>query len=313
MTGPRRFALGIDIGGTKTASAVIGDPDEVIGYAAVPTPAAAGPTAVIDAAVAVARQAIDAAPERPYACGIGTAGTVDRAGIVTHATEALPGWRGTNVTDRFTQALGMPVTVLNDVHAMALGEARHGAAAGCDLAVVVAIGTGIGGAIVHDGRVITGASGSAASIGHVAVDAPAPRQCPCGRWNHLEAYASGPAIEAQYAETTGTMLRLPEIAKRARTGDDPARAAIDGAAELLGQALVQVVTIVDPDAIILTGGVAALGSLIAEPIRTIIATRALPGPDQAHLRFSALGTRATILGAASAARAARADRRAANP
>jgi len=298
-----RYALGIDIGGTKTAAAVIDEPGEVIGFSETPTPAAAGPDAVIDAALTVARRALAAAPAQPDVCGIGTAGTVDRAGVVTHATGALPGWRGTNLTERFTRALDMPVAVLNDVHAMALGEARHGAASGTALAVVIAIGTGIGGAIVHDGRVITGASGSAGSIGHVSVNPSTPRRCPCGRWNHLEAYASGPAIEARYADATGGTRRLPYLATRARTGDAQARAVIDSAAELLGHALVQVVTIVDPDMIVLTGGVAALGDLIGDPIRTIIATHALPRPSQVHLRFSTLGTSATILGAASAARA----------
>ena len=299
----RRYTLGIDIGGTKIAAAVIGEPDEVIGFIEAPTPAAAGADAVIDTAVAVAERAIAAAPVRPGACGIGTAGAVNRAGIVTHATDAMPGWCGTNLTERFTTALGMPVAVRNDVHAMALGEAHHGAATDASITVVVAIGTGIGGAIVHDGQVITGASGSAGSIGHMSVHAPAQRQCPCGRWNHLEAYASGPAIEAQYAEATGTATRLPEIAARAGTGDAPARAVIDGAAALLGQALVQVVTIIDPDVIVLTGGVAALGELIGDPAATTIASQAMPGPNRAHLRFSTLGTRATILGAANAARA----------
>jgi glucokinase len=299
---PSRYTLGIDIGGTKTAAAVIGRPGEVIGFTEAPTPATAGPNAVIDVAVAVAQRAIDAAPDRPDACGIGTAGTVNAAGVVAHATDALPGWRGTDLTERFTQALDLPVAVLNDVHAMALGEARYGAAAGAGLAVVVAIGTGIGGAIVHGGGVIIGASGSAGSIGHATVNAPTPRQCTCGRWNHLEAYAAGPAIEADYAESTGMAIRLPEIAARARAGDARAGAVIAEAAELLGHALLQVVTIVDPDTIVLTGGVAALGDLIGDPIRTIIATQALPGPNQAHLRFSTLGTYATILGAASAAR-----------
>lgn len=300
---PTRYTLGIDIGGTKTAAAVIGGTGEVIGFAQAPTPASAGPDAVINAALAVARRAIAAAPARPDACGIGTAGTVNAAGVVTHATEALPGWRGTNLTERFTRALDLPVVVLNDVHAMALGEARHGAAAGAGLAVIAAIGTGIGGAIIHNGSVIIGGSGSAGSIGHVTVSAPIPRQCACGRWNHLEAYASGPAIEAHYAEVTGTAIRLPEITTRARAGDSRARAVIAEAAELLGHALLQTVTIVDPDTIVLTGGVAALGDLIGDPIRTIVAAQALPGPDRVQLRFSTLGTHATILGAVSAARA----------
>jgi glucokinase len=300
------YTVGIDIGGTKIAAAVVADGSgEVIGLHQTPTPARDGPDAVIDAAVTAARRAIAVAPGAVGACGIGTAGTVDAAGTVTHATDALPGWAGTDLTERFSRALAMPVTVLNDVHAIGVGEARHGAAAGCRDAFVIAIGTGIGAAIVHDGRVITGASGMAGSIGHVSVDAPMRRRCSCGRWNHLEAYACGPAIEAQHAAATGETIPLPEIAARARAGDEAARAIIAAAAGFLGRSLAQVATLLDPDVIVITGGVASLHDLIASPLHDVVASRAMPGPNRARLRFSRLGTRATILGAASAARAAR--------
>jgi len=305
------YTLGIDIGGTKTAAAIIGPgtaptkPD-VIGYTEVPTPARDGAEAVIAAAADVARTAIAASPYPPDRCGIGTAGTVDPAGVVTHATDALPGWLGIDLTARFTAALGIPVTVLNDVHAMGLGEARHGAAAGDRLTLIVSIGTGIGGALVHEGRVITGASGSAGVLGHLTVAAPWRRRCGCGRWNHLEAYASGPAIETRYAELAGSPARLPEIGARARAGDQVASTVITTAADLLGSALVQVVTVVDPDSVVLTGGVARLGDLLGTPVATIISTQALPGPDRTRLRYSTLGAHATLLGAADAARTARA-------
>jgi glucokinase len=296
------YALGIDIGGTKVAAAVVADDGAIVGYNERPTPASRGADAIIEAAVRAAEESRAASADPVNACGVGTAGVVNTDGAITHATDALTGWVGTKVRDRLAVALGLPTVVLNDVHACALGEARFGATAGFRDALTVAIGTGIGGAITHSGQLVAGATGTAGSIGHIAVDPPTPRRCTCGRWNHLEAFASGPAIESDYRRLTGEAMRLPDIAAKARHGDSTALSMIRAAAGLVGRTLGQVVNLLDPDVIVLTGGVAALQDLIAEPIRRGIADGALPGPDGVRLRFSTLGVRATILGAASVAR-----------
>jgi glucokinase len=214
------------------------------------------------------------------------------------------------VAGAFRQNLGLPVVVLNDVHAYALGEGSCGAAAGFEDALIVAVGTGIGGGILHQGRLLVGVSGSAGSIGHLPVVGADPRQCPCGRWNHLEAYASGPAIEARYTETTGLPIGLPAIATKARAGDRHAHSVISEAATILGRALGAAANVLDPDVIVIGGGVAALEDLITEPLLHGLATEALPGPNRAQLRFTTLGAGAVILGAASLARSPEASQRA---
>jgi len=301
--------LGVDIGGTKIAAAVVTSDGHVVGFNQRHTPAADGSEAVVEEALTVARaalaQSMDAAV---VGCGIGTAGTVDTHGVITHATSALPGWAGTDVRAIFHRALGMPVVVLNDVHAMAIGEGRYGAAVGSADALVVAVGTGIGGGILHDGQLVIGASGSAGSIGHVPVSIPDRRRCPCGGWNHLEAYAAGPAIEARYAEVTGLPHRLPTIAAQARAGDSVAGTLIKEAAELLGRALGGAANLLDPDIIVIAGGVAALEDLITEPVLRGLADEALPGPRRVRIGFSSLGAAAAVVGAASIARDSAAHR-----
>ena len=303
-------SLGVDIGGTKTAAAVVAPDGRLLGLTQAKTPAAAGPDAVISEALAVARAALSSCEDSVAGCGIGTAGTVSPDGMITHATSALPGWAGTDVAGAFRQSLGMPVVVLNDVHAYAIGEGSHGAAAGFDDALIVAVGTGIGGGILHQGKLLVGVSGSAGLIGHLPVVGADPRKCPCGRWNHLEAYSSGPAIEARYAEITGQPIGLPVIATKARVGDPPARSVINEAATILGRALGAAANVLDPEVIVIGGGVAALEDLITEPLLQALATEALPGPNGAQLRFTTLGARAVILGAASLVRSHGASKRA---
>jgi glucokinase len=312
--------LGVDIGGSKIIAAVIGSDGQPGPRVLVPTPAALGPGAVLDAAIGAARDAIgaacDVAGERVVAaCGVGTAGTVGPGGVISYATAILPGWAGTDVRESFARALGLPVLVLNDVHAAAAGESAHGAAAGCATAVIVSIGTGIGGALARDGKVLTGRTGSAGSVGHVPVPAAERRRCSCGGWNHLEAYASGPAITASYRESvgcppgaspaSGNPPALPVIADLARAGDPAARAAIGQAAGALGYALGGLLNVLDPDVVVIGGGVAALADLLSEPLRRGVAEHALPGPARAELRFSRLGPLAAVIGAGVAARPGR--------
>ena len=298
----RPYVLGVDVGGTKIAAAVVA-PDGAIGsLTQVETPADQGPGAIVGAALDATRTAVARSPYPVVACGIGTAGTVGRGGVITHATDVLRGWTGTNLKQAFGDALGIPVVVLNDVHATSIGEGTYGAAAGFTDALVVAIGTGIGGGLLHDGVLFPGGSGSAGSIGHMPVDAASPRRCSCGKWNHLEAHAAGPAIEARYAEVTGLSIRLPEIAARARTGEDPAASVIAEAAAILGRALGGAVNLLDPDVVVISGGVAAIEDLLAEPIRRALAGEVLPGPGRVEVRYTTLGTTAAILGAGMMAR-----------
>ncbi|MGW4404106.1 ROK family protein [Nonomuraea sp. NPDC004702] len=365
--------LGIDIGGTKTAAALIpasatGGETEIHLPARVPTPAEGGAAAVLAAALELAEDRLTqarAAGMDVIACGVGSAGTIGDNGVVTHATDALPGWRGTDLATAFTQRLGLPVTVLNDVHAWALGEARHGAARGSRLALVLTIGTGVGGALVRDGELLRGRNGMAGSLGHTPAvlppNADADRPCPCGATGHLEAYASGPAILSAYharggtapdlkslstarhntgspdlgllpttphntgspdlgslsparhnteppalrhpAETPGPRNPLGATGQQAgpETADLLAHEVIHEAAVILGRSIASAATLLDPDVIVLGGGVTGLGELLTVPLFETIRRYAPRGLDSVPVRLSTLGAHGAVLGAASAA------------
>ncbi len=131
--------------------------------------------------------------------GIGAAGVIDPVtGTVVSATESLPGWAGTDVVSELSARTDLPVRVVNDVHAHALGEAAAGASRGTRSSLLVAAGTGIGGGFITDGHLLTGRNSAAGHIGHVPSAAAAGLDCPCGGTGHVEAIASGPAILETY-------------------------------------------------------------------------------------------------------------------
>lgn len=318
--------LGVDIGGTKILAAVVGPDGEPGPSARATTPAGEGPRAVLDTAISTARTVLaahgrsrgDGAGHSVRACGIGTAGTVGPDGVISHATDTLPGWAGTDVRAAFADALDLPAVVLNDVHAAAVGERAYGAARGHGTALVIWIGTGIGGAIVAADGVLSGRTGTAGAVGHVpvpvavavAVDGDGQR-CTCGAWDHLEAYAAGPAITARYmrraaAEGCGKIADdqacLPAIASLARAGEPLALSVIEQAGTAIGGVLGGLANVLDPDVIVLGGGVAAVADLLERPVRRALADQALPGPARVVLAFSGLGPMAAVIGASVAAR-----------
>src|SRR5690606_6505640 len=136
---------------------------------------------------------------------------------------------------RLASRLASPVAVVNDVHAIALAEARVGAGVGADRVLAIAVGTGIGGGVVRHGMLDAGAHGVAGSFGHMSVAAAAGVRCTCGGIGHAEAVASGPALERRYAEIVGHECGLREIVQRSRQGDATARSLITFGAEVLGE------------------------------------------------------------------------------
>lgn len=252
--------VGVDLGGTKTSAAVVGADGSVGTVRTVPTPAAAGPQAVLDA-VADAVRALGVGT--PAALGVGTAGVVDvgRATIVS-ATDVMPGWPGTDVASGLRERLGTDVVhVENDVDAHAAGEAWLGAAAGAPSALVVAVGTGVGAAIVLDGTVLRGAHHVAGEMGHVPAPGTDGLMCPCGRPGHLEALGAGPALHRRYLSLGGDPASpdTRDVVARAEAGDPLAVRAVVDAATVVGRATAGVVTVLDPVVVVLAGGLARAG------------------------------------------------------
>ncbi|MER7335998.1 MULTISPECIES: ROK family protein [unclassified Micromonospora] len=255
MTTPAPL-VGLDIGGTKTAAALVGPDGQVLRRRLAPTPAASGPAAVLDTAAGLARDLLDAAGPGPV--GVGTAGTVDpTTGTIRYATDSLPGWAGTRVADELAGRLGRPVRVTNDVNAAALGECWVGAGRGRPHLLLVAVGTGLGGGMIRSGRLATGARGAAGEVGHLPAPGAERLRCGCGRYGHLEGIASGTGLSAAYTLETGVRITGRAVAERAATGDLAARQVVDRAGTVLGRALAGLVAVLDPQAVVVAGGAGA--------------------------------------------------------
>lgn len=301
-------AVGIDLGGTKIAAALVGADGSITSRASLPTPAAAGPEAVLDAIAELAAPLLAAAAASgapALGVGIGAAGVIDPATArVLSATDHLPGWAGTDLRAGLGARLGIhpsAVHAVNDVHAHALGEGWLGAAAGASSVLLAAFGTGIGGSLLLDGIPLFGARQVGGHLGHVPSIEALGLRCPCGGTGHLEAIASGPSLHALYLRSGGDP-EVPDaraVFARAAAGDLLALAAIDTAATAAGRALGGLANALDPAAVIVSGGLAEAGDPWWAPLRAAFAAE-LIGPLSSLIpQPAALGADAALAGAAS--------------
>ncbi|MET8117806.1 ROK family protein [Micromonospora sp. NPDC005189] len=294
----------LDIGGTKTAAAIVTRHGEVVDRVTATTPGRAGATAILDtAADLVDRLRARATGTRIRALGVGSAGVIDhRTGQVLSATDALAGWAGTDLRGRLGEQLGLPVAVINDVHAHALGEARYGVAAGYETTLFIAVGTGIGASFVIDGTVLAGAHSTAGHAGHQPSPYAGRLACTCGGQGHLEAIASGPGLTEEYVRRTGQSVDdLRAVAARAADGDATAREVVLLGGAAVGSAVGGLVNMLDPGAVVVGGGVAGLGDPWWQALRDAVRRETLPSLDGVPVLASALGSDAPLLGAASLA------------
>jgi glucokinase len=187
----------------------------------------------------------------------------------------------------------------NDVNAAALGEARHGAGRGLGSLLLVVVGTGLGGAIVHQGRVLRGTAGE---VGHVPV-AGAEVRCSCGRSGHLEAVVAAPGITAAYQRAGGQRgVDVRAMARRAAVGQAEAAAILHAAGTTFGRTLGGLVNTLDPEAVILGGGVMQAGEPLWAPLEAAMRAEVLPSAVGVPLRPAELGVDAGVIGAAELAR-----------
>jgi len=273
-----RTAVAVDIGGTKTSAALVGPSGRVGPVTVRPTPAAEGAAAVVATVVGLVREL---ATHDTVGVGIGAAGVVDAAtGTIVAATDHIADWAGTPLGGLVTEATGRPTAVVNDVHAHALGEAVGGAGRGRVSFLLVAAGTGLGGAFVLGGRVVTGSRGAAGHLGHVPCPEATGLPCACGGVGHLECVASGGGVRA-LSRTRGTA------------------AALDVSARALGAAVGGWVNTLDPEAVLLTGGLTGAGEAWWHTVRAAAEGTMVPATRACPIRPAELGARAALVGAAS--------------
>jgi len=296
--------IGIDIGGTKIAAALVTNHGRFSNLIKVDTPVNQGPPAIIQAVIRLVESLCKQAQEQQLSVlgiGIGSAGQIDvNTGTVIYAVETMPGWTGTILGTLVENETGLPVIVDNDVNAMALGEMCFGAGRGYSNTLYAAVGTGIGGAVILNGQLWHGINWSAGELGHILVDYKSDRVCNCGATGHLEAYAAGPAIAKTYYQRKGlsesTDLRPVVVA--AVEGDALAREALAEGAKIMGAAMAGLAAVLNPEALILGGGVALLGELWWDPFEAAVRANPMPAARKIVLKRAELGNEAVLIGAA---------------
>lgn len=310
-TSDRSVIVGVDVGGTKVLAGVVSEDGRVGHTAARDTPAR--PTEAQDVEDALVGAVLDAAGGRPLAgVGLAAAGLVDVAGERVMFAPHLP-WREEPLRQRLTDRLGASVALDNDATCAVLGEWSHGAARGTESALVVTLGTGIGGGIVIGGRLVRGAHGMAGEFGHMQV-VPGGEACECGQRGCWEQYCSGRALTRWAASRVGseptlleqacngdpTRVTGPIVTLAAEQGDPMALRAFGIVGEWLGIGLANLIAAFDPQVIVVGGGVSAAGELILGPARDTLARSVVAGAYRSppSLLVASLGPRAGLIGAA---------------
>lgn len=291
--------VGLDIGGSKLLAVAV-EEGRVVARARTATERAEGPEAVLARACALVREVTRAVPARGL--GVGFAGLVASDGSVSSSI-MLPGWDGFPLADGLGQACGLPVTVENDANAAGYGEWCAAGAPPRGTHVLVTVGTGIGGAVLVDGRLLRGASGVAGEIGNMSIERDGPT-CWCGSRGCLNMLASGSAMSARHSTLTREpACSVPELARRAAAGDEFARRVIEEGARALGTGLANVVQLLNPTHIALGGGVAELGepwlALVRDEVRRRVFREAFAA---VRIELCRLGAEAGAFGAAALAR-----------
>jgi glucokinase len=303
--------IGVDLGGTKLLAGVV-EPDlEVRHRVFRHAREGKGPEELIGALVAAVEEVRVAAGRELLAVGFGIPSLVDAKTGVAATTVHLP-LRGVPFRDVMAERLGVPVAVDNDANAAMAAELRRGAAVGARTGALLTLGTGIGGALVVDGAVVHGAHGGAGEWGHMVIDVDGPL-CTCGNHGCLEQLVSGRALgraALRAAEelpdsgfgralAAGREVSGPLATELAHDGDPVARGVVAAMGRHLGVGISNVVNILNPEVVVVGGGVIAAGELLLAPARRIVAERALaPSRDQVRIVPTRFGDASGMIGAA---------------
>jgi glucokinase len=312
------LTIGIDVGGTKVAAAVVTSRGRIVEKLKRSTPAASPEQTAQVIGDAVLELL---ARHKAVAVGIGAAGFVDAARSTILFAPNLA-WRNEQLKEQVEEHVGLPVLVENDANAAAWAEANLGAARGHEHVMFIGVGTGIGAGIVINGQLYRGRWGIAGEPGHYRV-VPEGRLCGCGNRGCWEQYASGSALVAEAREFARRspepavrLLQLgggvvegisgPEVTQAAREGDAAALRCFEIVGRWLGQGLAALAAVLDPGCFVIGGGVADAGDLLIGPAKAAFADALTGGPYRRHaeIRPARLGAYAGVIGAADLARRA---------
>ena len=311
----QKLILGVDLGGTKIAAALATTQGEIVARGRRPTPAQAGPDAVINSVCATINEVLSAKelqPSRLSGIGIAAAGIIDSANGKVIFSPNLPGWHEVPLREAIEQRFGIPAYLGNDANLAALGEWHFGVGEKMTNLIYVTVSTGIGGGIIADGKLYTGACGAAGEIGHMTIDVNGPR-CRCGNIGCWETLASGTALarEAVKRITEGARTSIIElvggdvskidaniVGLTAKQGDELAQELVSRLGYYFGVGLANLVNIFNPELILVGGGVAKMGDLLLQPAIKVVKERAFSTSANAvEIKPATLGDDSGILGA----------------
>jgi len=311
------LTLGIDLGGSKILTAVVNPRGEMLSSDESMTPATKGREAVIQSILDSAHRALKQAGvaiSEIYAIGVGAAGISNPEAGILFTSPNLPGWRDVPLRDIMQERLGKRTFLINDANAAALGEFYFGAARRARNFIYITLSTGIGGGIVIDGKIYTGAIGAAGEVGHMTIDDNGPI-CNCGNRGCWETLASGTALAKEarhrikegvrtsiltYAEGDVERVTAQVIHNAADQGDGLAKELIARTGYYVGVGLANLINIFNPELIVIGGGLSNIGDMLLEPAFKVAGERAYKEASQA-VRFASaeLGRNSGVLGAAA--------------
>lgn len=284
--------LGVDVGGTSVKIGMCTGAGEVFSQVSIPTHAQRGVEDTV-ARIADAAAALQADSRPAAACGTGIGGLLDAARTILFRGANLPNWLDVPLPSLVADALGLPTVLENDANCAAWAEYRLGVGRGAESMVLLTLGTGVGGAIVLHDDLWLGHGGAAGRFGHTPVDPSGPA-CRCGQRGCLEQYASASAVAHRYGRRSAKV-----VFEAARNGDSLALQVIDWSSAALAAGVANVVQAIQPEIVVLGGGMAAGGDLLLERVRDGVRARIPESwwPDL-RIEMAALGNKAGWIGAA---------------
>lgn len=308
--------IGIDVGGTNVKIALVDKSGKIIYSNSVPTYAKMGYEYTVNnikQAIKDLMKETNTTAKDIDGIGFDFPGQVDyKTGVVKLAPNT-PGWVNVPIAQMIEEEFHIPTRIDNDVRCAALGEMKFGAGQGCENFVCITVGTGIGSGLVVNGQLVRGASNAAGEIGHIKLQMKDGLICGCGDTGCLEAYASGPSIVAmaqdyikggkstkfrEMAAAEGGEITPYMVAKAAEAGDPVAKRIFEIVGEYIGIGLTSVINLLNPEKVIIGGGVAEAGDLLLNPIRKTIKERAMVVAGSAvEIVPAQLGNSAGVIGA----------------
>lgn len=294
------LTVGVDIGGSKIVAAVVDTEGRIRAREDRVTPGRTTAATVVEDTVVDALRALRSSYD-VVAVGVGAAGFVDAAGERVMFAPHLS-WRDEPLAERLSERLDLPVFLDNDANAALWAEHQYGAAREAEDAVLITLGTGIGGALLINGWPYRGHGGMAGEFGHTQV-VPDGRPCECGRTGCWEQYCSGKAL-TRFATDAGRQLSGPELTGAALAGDIVARGAFLEVGRWLGVGVANLVAAIDPELVVIGGGVSAAGELLLDPARRALTASLVAAEHRVvpPLVLASLGPDAGVIGAADLAR-----------